>query len=292
MGKLSTAEKKERDEYILELIKSTGETGVQLKTIAEDCNMSPSATSKYMTAFRATHPEIQAKRAHHSAPTFYIWVEPEKKDRETHSPFPNSRKDRVDRNSEGYFDPTAGYAIKRVLFGNKGGDLIMPEAGEVWEVEETSGKSAYIYVLACEEGAAQCIRLYNMDECDNAAGINRAIRIKIGGMTYIGDASRVTYKPKKYMLRRVLAKDNSILPGVRKAVASVLGILSFRYDAEPKVIEKEIIKEVPVEKIVYRDKEEVTVPEGYISVTEAELQDLRHQVEIWKTAFMAVSAKN
>ena len=153
-------------------------------------------------------------------------------------------------------------------------DLIMPVAGEVWTTTESNGKNCYIYVLAFEEGAAQCIRLYSMSETTNVESINRDIRIKIGGETYIGDASRVTYKLKKYLLRRVLKRDDTVLPGVRKAVASVLGILSFRSEVEPTII--------------YRDKEPEKVPEGYISKAEAELQDYKRQAEIWKAAFYGV----
>ena len=302
MGRLSVAEQKERDEYILELIKTSGESGVSSRVIADDCGMSDA--SAYMKRFITRHPEIHTRpRKNQSEPTIYFWEDPPKQERETHSPFLKNRYEKTGKNHEGYTDPTATKAIAKVLFksaeigkkemGDIMQDLIMPVAGEVWVVNESNGTTGYIYVLAFEEGAAQCIRLYKMNDCDNAEGINRNVRIKIGSETYIGDASRITFKPKKYLLRRALKRDDTILPGVRKAVASVLGILSFRTDVEPTVIEKEVIKEVPgperiVEKIVYKDREPAPVPDGYISKTEAELQNLKQQVEIWRSAFWGV----
>ena len=59
--------------------------------------------------------------------------------------------------------------------------------------------------------------------------------------------------------------------------------------AEPavKVVEKivkvpvEVVKEVPVEKVVYRDRQE-NVPEWYVNKKDAVINDLLHQIDIYK----------
>jgi len=290
MGRLSTADRQAREEYLIELIKTSGAEGVPSTVIADDCNISRSNVTRYMNGFLQEHPEIQERKGRNGIPTIYMWIE-KPAPRETHSPFLKNRQEKAGKNHEGYSDPTATAAIKTTEAPiEMKGDMIMPGAGEVWVTEESNGRNGYIFVLAFEEGAAQCIRLYNMSEVEHPEDINRAIRVKIGAETFIGDASRVTFKPKRYLMRRALKRNDEILPGVRKAVASVLGILSFRSDVEPKVIEKEVIKEVPVEveKIVYRDKESAPAPDGYISKTEAELRDYKLQAEIWKAAFYGV----
>ena len=286
MGRITADDKKERDEYIIELIKTNGKDGVTGLDISKDLGISVPTVRRYMQAFRKEHPEIQTRQDHAKGPITYFFVEPH----ETHSPFLLNRYEKAGKNHEGYSDPTASTAIQKTEEENvkKERDLIMPVAGEVWTAVESNGKTGYIYVLAFEENAAQCIKLYSMSDVNNGECINRDIRIKIGGETYIGDASRVTFKLKKYLLRRTLKRDDTVLPAVRKAVASVFGILSFRNSVEPTVIEKAVVKEVPVEKIVYRDKEPENVPEGYISKKEAELRDYKRQAEIWKAAFYGV----
>lgn len=284
MGRIPQAEQKERDEYILELIKSSGESGVSSRIIADDCNMGDA--TKYMKRFMTRHPEIQAgPRKSQFEPTMYFWIKPADPPRETHSPFLKNRYEKTNKNHEGYTDMTASAAIKNVMASNTSDtrDWIKPEPGEIWVNEESNGKNGYIFVLNFDGMAASCIKLFDVAETAAPQAIDHAIRIKLGAITYIGDCGRPTYKYKKYLIRR--ARDNKVedLMKVRKEVASALGIEAFRI--------KEV--EVPgperiVEKVVYRDKEPEKVPDGYISKIEAELKDQKHQTEIWRAAFYGV----
>lgn len=292
MGRLPQAEQKERDEYILELIKSSGESGVSSRVIADDCGMGDA--SAYMKRFMARHPEIHAgPRESQFEPTMYFWLKPADPPRETHSPFLKNRYEKTNKNHEGYTDMTATAAIKNVTASDTR-DWIKPEPGEIWVNEESNGKNGYIFILGFDGMATSCIKLFDVAETAAPQAIDHAIRIKLGAITYIGDCGRPTYKYKKYLIRRARGNKDEDLMKVRKEVASALGIEAFRI--------KEV--EVPgperiVEKVVYRDKEPEKVPDGYISKIEAELKDQKHQTEIWRAAFYGVvkrdradSAKN
>ncbi len=75
--------------------------------------------------------------------------------------------------------------------------------------------------------------------------------------------------------------NQSTIVQVRHRLADILGL-------QQKVVEKEKIVEKPVEKIVYKDrivykdKEKESVPDGYISRKDATIDDLMHQVAIYK----------
>lgn len=303
---MTMAEATERENYIVELIKESGSDGLVATEIDKDFNMPKQRRAVLMCKLLKKHPEIRRLGGHNSTPT-YVWQsdktpaepekapEPEKPVRETHSPFLKNRYEKTNKNNEGYLDMTAKSAISNVN-GTANKDWIDPDPGEIWLTEESSGKNSYFFVLSSDSGVVPGIKLYDIKETINPETIARSIRIKLGAVTYIGDCARITYKPKKYLVRRARAFQPDEIGKVRKEVADALGIIFFRTEKVEvpveKVVEKVVEKEVPVEKIVYRDKEEVPAPEGYISKTEAEIQDLKHQLEIWRSAFWAIAKRD
>lgn len=309
---MTPTEAMERENYIVELIKESGSDGLVATEIDKDFNMPKQRRAVLMCRLLKKHPEIKRFGGHNSTPT-YVWQsdktpaesekapepektsEPVKPARETHSPFLKNRYEKTNKNNEGYPDMTAKSAISNVN-GTANKDWIDPDPGEIWLTEESSGKKSYFFVLSSDSGVVPGIKLYDIKETINPETIARSIRVKLGAVTYIGDCARITYKPKKYLVRRARAFQPDEIGKVRKEVADALGIIFFRTEKVEvpveKVVEKVVEKEVPVEKIVYRDKEEIPAPEGYISKTEAEIQDLKHQLEIWRSAFWAIAKRD
>ena len=310
---MTNAEIQERESYIVELIKESGTDGLIATEIDKDLNLTKNARSVLMHRLTSKYTEIKRLGKLNEMPV-YVWkaksepekpaepvnetekpAEPAKPKRETHSPFLKNRYEKTNKNNEGYPDMTAKSAISNVN-GTANKDWINPDPGEIWVTEESSGKNSYFFVLSSDSGVVQGVKLYDIKETINPETIARSIRVKLGAVTYVGDCARITYKLKKYFVRRARGFQPDEIGKVRKEVADALGIIFFRTEKVEvpveKIVEKVVEKEVPVEKIVYRDKEEIPVPEGYISKAEAEIQDLKHQLEIWRSAFWAIAKRD
>lgn len=98
------------------------------------------------------------------------------------------KKSPVMRNSEGYFDPTAGIAIR-----NTEGDDPYARLGEVWSVKGANGLVEWFMILS-DWGAVRIgLPLY-------AGDYRSRIRVKVdvAGTTLYGDATNLRSKPSKY----------------------------------------------------------------------------------------------
>ena len=284
---MKSVDVKERNDYILELIKTSGADGVRSSTIETDCNISKWTRQETMRKLMGDHPEIQRKGVH-SGEGVYVWVEKpvfgryptaNEDQRLKHSSFLKNRYEKTNKNDEGYTDMTATAAIKNTIKEL----TYSPNSGEIWKARESDGKIGYIFVLNFQDNAAQCIKLYDIDEVADPAAITFPYRVKIGSVTYIGDCSRVTYKPKKYLVGRARGYKSEELMTVRTYAAKALDIDSFRIK-EVEVPGPEKI--VEVEKVVYRDPE---IPEGCISQKDADLAMARKEADLWRSAFWGLS---
>lgn len=294
---------KERAEYITELIKESGAEGVNGAVICEDCGLNNKQRSVIMTRLMEKESRIKRISGSNRVPV-YIWQEAKEEPKKeepapnplpatTHSAFLKNRY-KKQYNNEGYLDMTASKAIDNVEK-----DLITPKAGEIWTSEESSGKRVYVYILAVNDDTAQCVRMYDRKEFIAAETLTNPINIPLGALDLVGDLTRITFKAKKYLVKRERKCVEAHLASVRTVVAKLMGIeptvTVTPVPGPERIVTKEVVKEVPVEKvvekIVYRDKAPVEVPDGYISEQEAKIADLQHQMEIWRSAFWAV-AKN
>lgn len=280
---------KERAEYITELIKESGAEGVNGATICEDCGLNNKQRSVIMTRLMEKEPQIKRIGGSNRVP-IYIWQEPKEEPKEepkqesptpnplpqvTHSAFLKNRyKDHY--NDEGYLDMTAAKAIS-----NADKDLITPKPGEVWSSEESNGKRVFVYILTYSGDAVQCVKMYDRKDYATVDQVAFPITMPLGGLDLVGDLNRVTFKLKRYLVKRERNCVEAHLNSVMKTLEKIWGFQS-------------IVRKVEVpgpERIVYRDKAPVEVPNGYISEQEAKIADLQHQMEIWRSAFWAV-AKN
>jgi hypothetical protein len=156
---------------------------------------------------------------------------------------------------------------------------VSPGAGEVWSTTEANGSNGRIFVLNSLNGAAQCIKLYP-DTTEN--------REVVGGDpfvigNYIGDATHATFKPLRYCIRCCMDRDDAKLMEARKRIAQAFGIRCFT----PEVREVE----VPVEKIVYVEKDSTDIPEGYVDMKSVQIALLTEQRDIWKNIAEKLLAK-
>lgn len=264
-------ERNEKSSYILELLKESGKNGVNARVIDDDCNLSYNQRKTIMGHLMADHPEIKKETvpSGYGRVTTYYWIE-KPVELTTHSPFLKNRYEKTNKNSEGYTDMTATAAIANAT--REPGYI--PAPGEIWKAKESDGKTSYIFVVNYMDNAAQCLKLYDVNTVVDAASISYPYRVKIGAITYLGDCSKITPKSKKYLISRARGIKDEELMKVRSDVAHALGIEAFR-------IEK---IEVPgPERIVYKDREPVEVPEGYIDVKDAEIQKLKVQLEAWRS---------
>lgn len=279
---MKSVDVKERNDYILELIKTSGADGVKSSTIETDCNISKWTRQDTMRKLMGDHPEIQRKGVH-SGEGVYVWVEkpvfgrqPMVDHRFTNSPFLKNRYEKTNKNNEGYTDMTATAAIK-----NTERDLINPNAGEIWTAQESNGSNVYIFVLSCEDGFVQFVRLVDAKTVTNE--VKNAYRTKLGATTLLGNCAQISNKPKKYLIRRSRGCKDEELMSVRKMIANVLCIEAFRIE---KVQIPGPEKIVEVEKVVYRDPE---IPEGCIAKKDADLAMARKEADLWRSAFWGLS---
>lgn len=294
---------KERAEYITELIKESGAEGVNGAVICEDCGLNTKQRSVIMTRLLEKEPRIKRIGGGNRVPV-YIWQEAKEEPKKeepapnplpatTHSAFLKNRY-KKQYNNEGYLDMTASKAIDNVEK-----DLITPKAGEIWTSEESSGKRVYVYILTYSGDAVQCVKMYDRKDYATVDQVAFPITMPLGGLDLVGDLNRVTFKLKRYLVKRERNCVEAHLNSTMKTLEKIWGFQSIVRKVEvpgpERIVEKEVVKEVPVEKIVekivYRDKAPVEVPDGYISAQEAKIADLQHQMEIWRSAFWAV-AKN
>lgn len=170
------------------------------------------------------------------------------------------------KNSEGHLDPTAAKAIEAVEPEAKG--MIFPKVGDVWHVQCSSGASTKLFIVLAidmESRYATCIE-YNgnvePEDCD----------------IYIVN------KPIKYFMgnKRAWSVPLSYLQTVRERIRKYLAIDPEIVEVE-KIVEKEVVKEVPVE--VEKVVEKETPAEGYYSKSDVDALLAIQKAEIYEQCF-------
>lgn len=270
-----------REEYIIDLLRESKGESVSGHELDKDLGISPKLRSAIISQLKKKYPQIQNIANNRAEGGMYAWIEDAPVKIQNH---------------EGYPDPTAQQAINSVeapepvqipviktSFSTstnvyrKNPDL---EAGEIWTISESNGKSGKIYVLSADDKECQCIQLIPVDKIDEDRLCDSNFTVTFNSRTWIGNTKRILLRRLKYCIRKTLNTDTAKLMEVRKRVAQSLGIKCFT--PETKVVEKEVVKEVPVEKIVYREKEDPIIPDNYVDAKTARIAMLTEERDIWK----------
>ena len=220
------------------------------------------------------------------------------------------------KNKEGYQDMTAYKAIEncekattldvsspyekiatKITPKEAAKDGHYPIPGDIWLTSTSNKAEEYFLVLGiCNVDVVSGVRLSK-----ETPTIKKLIPIPFdfsvvmdNGDVLIADATKVTYKWRKYMTKLVDAISKNDLNVLRGKIRYALGITEatrVEYVEKPveKIVEKVVEKkvEVPVEKIVYVDKpveiETSKIPDGCISTEDAEVAMLVQERNIWKS---------
>lgn len=268
------AKMKEREDFIVSILKEDPAHSVSGKSIEDACEIKPGNRQVYMKKLMKKYPQIQNVGKKEAE---YKWVEDKA---------PVSKK-----NSEGYHDPTPQKAIENTLSTL---DSIKIHPGEIWSATEANGSTQPIFILNTLNGAAQCIKLYP-ESSENIKIIGPDyFRIDIYGISHIGDPSHVTFKPLRYLTRKLVDAPESKLSEVRWYLSMVFGITKEKKeDPDVSKIEDELQKkqvrisnlEAEVEdlKDQLENSKNCKAPEGYVDAKTAQIMVLTEERDIWKT---------
>ena len=257
----------EREEVIVDLLKTNGKpiTSSDLMSVT---GIKRETLRKFMISLAEKVPQVSIKTSENPITKRPILV---------YSWDPDAGSS-VMKNAEGYSDPTAGAAINV----SQKADTPKPLAGEVWVTLESNRANGKIFVLNNLNGAAQCIKLYENIPANREIVGDDPFRID----GYIGDATHATFKPLRYCSRMYRPCNTGKLMEARKRIAQAFGIKCFT--PEIKEVVKEVKVEVPVEKVVYKDRpvEVPAAPDNYIDTKTVRIAVLENEIEIWKSLAM------
>ena len=271
---------REREEYILELLKERKDEGVSGKEIASDLGVTSENRSLIMRNLIKKHPQIK-NISGVSKPAVYVWQEDAQ---EIMNEIFFGKK-----NAEGYPDPTVAAALD-----DKKKDIPTPLPGEVWNTLESNGANGKIFVMNALNGAAQCLKLYPKTTENSEIVGPDPFEVRIKSKFYIGDITHLTFKPLKYCTRCDVNRDYAKLEEARKKIAAVLGIKVASdipaltpaqiFDEEKERLKKENkqLKAQLAETLISKhDGSEI--PIGYIDMKSAEIAKLTEERDIWKS---------
>lgn len=122
--------------------------------------------------------------------------------------------DSVYRNSEGYYDPTAGEALSRM----GGAKMQRVEAGEIWEVEPKYGPNFEMLVIKPSQNYATGLRLTD-EPTENCVSIE-AMAIKYS------DVGRPIYTYNDMFVRFVKALKPNEFARVKREMAETLDLIT------------------------------------------------------------------
>ena len=249
-----------RREKIVSYMEANANETITGLEIANKIGVSRFVIQNDMKAIEKEYPELSI--THRG----YVWVM-------------NEKKENPMRNCEGYYDPTAGQALKNL---EKSSTYDRPwKPGEVWEAASSRGNTDLLLVVSVGGDTSCCLMLYNYD--DSYVNKGRPENLKHIAWTthdYIVDASKIGQKPNKYFERRVFTLPLSMFTEIKAMIARCLDIDGMIEKPVEKIVEKEVKVEVPVEKTVY-----VEVPgPGTGKYTEEELETklLEQRIDIYE----------
>lgn len=278
-------EKKTNVNYVLTLLKAKPGERHTGREICDGLGISMNAKACMMHKLMAKHPEIRYFRS--KGVGSYYWWEPAvgKKEKPVEDKYP------APKNNEGYLDTTASAAIDKVdkEIERKAS---LPKMGEVWSAKHQSGSIDLFYILWATDTQASGIYLdSDIDATSSSSDENVALTNRIFATLANHKSICVTSKPIKYLIEKVGEAIDLVKTRVKNTIARQLDIKPVvRYEEKEKIVYREKpvekivtkIVEKPVEKIVYRDQVGADIPETYVHVKDAIINDLLHQIEIYK----------
>lgn len=268
-------EKNTNVNYVLTLLKSKPGVKHTGNEISKALGISNSAKACMMYKLAQKHPEIKNTRSR-GVGSIYWWEEPVK------DKYP------APKNNEGYYDTTASAAIEKVdrELERK---AALPKMGEVWSARHASGSVDLFYILWATDTQASGIYLdMSAETAPKPANENVALTNRIFATLANHKIICVATKPIKYLIDKVGETSAIVSSRVKNTIARQLDIQPVVKYKE-KIVEKEIpvekivekIVEKPVERVVFRDRQE-DVPEWYVNKKDAVINDLLHQIDIYK----------
>lgn len=171
------------------------------------------------------------------------------------------------KNAEGYRDETACRAIIAVAIEERIKSRKMQEdknmgtenkTGEVWRTRTVTGTEKIVLVVADHGSLAYVIHLAE-------EGIHTDIEVNCEGMRY-GSSDKMYYVPYINFEEYLRTVSDEQLADVKNKLAASIGI-------EPQIVEKEVVREVPVE------APGVAIPAEPQKRCDAEVQELMIRAE-------------
>lgn len=275
-------EKTTNTDYVVMLLKTKPGVKHTGNEIRKALGISSSAKACMMYKLAKKHPEIKYTRSY-GVGSIYWWEEPvAKKEKPVEDKYP------APKNNEGYLDTTASTAIEKVdrELERKAS---LPKMGEVWSARHASGTVDLFYILWATDTQASGIYLdMSVDTAPNPTDERVALTNRIFATLANHKIICIATKPIKYLIDKVGETNGIVSSRVKNTIARQLDIIPVvKYKEKivekpvEKIVEKVIEKEVPVEKVVYRDRQE-NVPEWYVNKKDAVISDLLHQIDIYK----------
>lgn len=176
-------------------------------------------------------------------------------------------EDRYDykKTEEGYSDPTAAKALDNLdIYGSK-----IP--GSVWKVQSSKGNDEEYLVIQSYRDCNLCLQVMTGEE-----GYNKlcCVLINLQEKKYV-DCRKLVVKPERYFAESTSGIDAKTFDKVRMKILNVI-------DIPVQTVEKEVIKEVPVEKIVEKEVIKEVPVEVDNSIDAVDLAILRRERDIYK----------
>lgn len=171
------------------------------------------------------------------------------------------------KNADGYRDETACRAIiavareERIKRRKLQEDKNMGtenKTGEVWRTRTVTGAEKIVLVVADHGSLAYVIHLAE-------EGIHTDIEVNCEGLRY-GSSDKMYYVPYRNFEEYLRTVSDEQLTDVKNKIAASIGI-------EPQIVEKEVVREVPVE------APGIAIPAESQKMCDAEVQELMIRAE-------------
>ena len=258
MNKAGTL-KETRYELILDALK----TGTfKSKDMAEVTQVNRNQITQDLKTLQLMYPQIKHYGTTGSS-SKWVWEETEKKT--VKEAVEEIDRYSVNKNDEGYSDPTAAAVIKSMdnIYGSK-----VP--GSVWSVSSANGKVEEYLILSDFRDCCSCLMLLNDKNQYNPV---YCVAVDFKTDSYV-DVRRICPKPSRYFLQYEFEIKN--LEAVQNRINKI-----FRFPMSEKTVEVR----VPVERIVEVEKEVIKEVPAENTIEPVEIALLRQRAEIYEKCF-------
>lgn len=265
-------ERKTQEDYIIQLLKNADGRKIQGVVLCENLGISQQRKRTIIDGLKLKYPQLRVRRGGKGG--LYYWEESD-----DIPVLENKKPENPSINAEGYFDATAGAAINTVDKEIEKMDAL-PKFGDVMTAKHANGDISNFFVLWSTD--TQATGIYAI-ECEKVKGrlYKNLVFFDINDKTYRIDTREVCSKPVKYLEQKLFSVAESTKVQVKHRIADILGI-KVKEKVVEKIVEKPVEKIVYQDRVVFKDRDDVKVPAGYISRKDADLEDLMHQLAIYK----------